>query len=547
MEAKGSILALSLWVFFSGLIFFSSFYPGDTGEKNFGFLSSASRGYFVQNGRARVSRVVLENLEGEIVLYTLGECRLEVIKNYRKVRSFYSRDFMGSLKVKGKFSIGDRIDVKLEGKNCGVFGPFIRRKNKKGPVFLIVADTMRFDALGVYNPGSRASPEIDRFSKDAVVFFWAFSSSPWTLPSHAVMLSGLYSFHISPDIYHERIPPGVRLLPSFLPPGSSVSLNGDVFLSHTWGFSRGFSLYLENHRDPFIRQASFLLFDLGRKFEPSPGDFLFLHTYQIHNKYRPEVSLAEKYWERVGEKPGLDEFNILDFANDLDGKTVSKRERRKIELIYRAGVYTFDRRFGEFLRWLKSRGIYRRATIILTADHGEEFGEHGGWEHGHSLYNELIRVPLIVKFPENRFAGRRIKTPVSLADIFPTVLEILGRKIPAGIDGVSLLRTIRGGVGKRRIYSYIEDNSYKVTPGRAAVVEFPWKLIMTREPGGRRKFELYNLEDDPWERENLFGRKREIARRLIPLLLKIPFSRKRAGKELPEELRRRLRSLGYVK
>ncbi len=546
MDKKGIGLAVVLALAFSFLVFSSAFFRGQRGKKRSVFLSTTSRGYHIKDGRARFSFPVTGGVAGWLSLFTLGDCQVEVRKNYRK---FFRgrREGIGRVKLKGIFKFGDRIDVLFGGKNCSVFGPFFRGKEKAGPIFLIVADTMRFDSLGVYNSSSKASPKIDRFSRDSVVFLWAFSSSPWTLPSHAVMLSGKYSFHISPDIYHERIPQGIKLVSQILPPGSSLSLNGDVFLASSWGFSRGFAIYLENHQDPFVKEAALRLFYLSKGFEPSSGDFLFLHTYQIHNKYRPELPLAKEYWGKTGENPGEDEFDILSFAKDNEGKKVSPEIKRKIEFVYRAGVYTFDKRFGEFIRWLREKGLYRKSTIILTADHGEEFGEHGGWEHGHSLYNELIRVPLILKLPGNKFAGLRVKEPVSLVDILPTILETYGLRVPHGLDGVSLLKTIQGKVGRRKIYSYLEDNSYKITPGRAAVIDFPWKLIMTREPEGRVKFELYNLEKDPWERVNLFSKKRVISNRFVPLLLKIPFSRIKAHGKLPEELKRRLRSLGYIR
>ena len=546
MDKKGIGLALVSALGFSFLVFSSAFFRGHRGKKSSGFLSTVSKGYKIENGKGRVSFLLTKGFSGRLSFFTLGDCQLEVRKNYRRIFRG-RRENIGRVKFKGIFKTGDRLDVEFEGKNCSVFGPFFRERTKTGPIFLIVADTMRFDSIGVYNPSSKATPEIDRFSRDSVVFLWAFSSSPWTLPSHAVMLSGKYSFHISPDIYHQRIPAGIKLVSQLLPPGSSLSLNGDVFVSHSWGFSRGFALYLENHQDPFIREAALRLFSFSKGLEPSSGDFLFLHTYQIHNKYRPELPLARDYWGEIGENPGQDEFDILSFAKDNRGKNVSPEIKRKIELVYRAGVYTFDRRFGEFIRWLRNKGLYEKSTIILTADHGEEFGEHGGWEHGHSLYNELIRVPLILKLPEERFSGLRVKEPVSLADILPTIFEIYGLRVPHGLDGISLLKTIRGKVGRRKIYSYLEDNSYKITPGRAAVIDFPWKLIMTKEPGGKAKFELYNLERDPWERVNLFSKEKEVSSRLVPLLRKIPFSKIKGHGKLPEELKRRLRSLGYVK
>ncbi len=549
MEVKRTVQALTLSLVLVAPIFLSTFYAGKEGEKGAGYLHTVSKGFYLKQGKGRVSLFPVLKGEGVLDFLTVGKCKVEVRKNFKKAY-FGSADGLRRVRLHMRFSSRDRLDVSFSGNDCILLKPeAMVYPQGVGPVFLVVADTLRWDSVGVYNPQSEATPEIDRFSRDAVVFKWAFSASPWTLPSHASMLSGKYPYRISLSLYPKGIPSRVKLLPRLLGKGHrSFSINGDIFLSPSWGFSRGFYAYVENIRDPYIREAAKLLLKLSRDFSPSHGDFFFLHTYQVHNNYRPELPLALRYWEEVGRFPGDSEINLLGFMlmNGFFRDWVSPATKDEIRLIYDAGVYTFDFRFGEFIRWLKSQGLYENSTIILTSDHGEEFDDHGGWEHGHSLYNELIRVPLIVKFPHSLWAGKVVKRPVSLTDITPTVLEIMGIEPPPDLDGVSLLKTLRGEVGDRRIFSYLGEPSYKAVCGKVAVVDWPWKLIMKK--GRKREFELFNLKKDPLEKKNLIKEHPEVFRRLSSLLRKIPFLGKFSTKRtLSPDLLKRLRSLGYVR
>ena len=120
---------------------------------------------------------------------------------------------------------------------------------------------------------------------------------------------------------------------------------------------------------------------------------------------------------------------VFDFERDIGGITGIFNhgdDRRRADIaafLYDAEIMEFDRRFGEFISFLKRSGLYDRSMVILLADHGEEFFEHGSWAHGTDLFNSQIRVPLLVKFPNGRYAGRSFDAPVSLVDVMPTVLE----------------------------------------------------------------------------------------------------------------------------
>jgi arylsulfatase A-like enzyme len=189
--------------------------------------------------------------------------------------------------------------------------------------------------------------------------------------------------------------------------------------------------------------------------------------------------------------------------------------------------------------------------VIVTADHGEEFLDHGALEHGHTLYQELLHVPLLVWGSHVRAA--RHEEPVSQVDVLPTVLDAVGIDPPDGLDGASLwpLLTGRGALeGGRELVA--ENSLYG--DQRRAIVEWPYKLVIDVEqpppqPGmGQPDVALYDLERDPTERENLASERPEVAERLTAALARrAPRELDRAPVELDADTRRELRALGYLR
>ncbi len=451
---------------------------------------------------------------------------------------------------------------------------FCRRTKALGKlVFIIVADTLRKDRLGVYNPTKECSPNIDQFSKDSVVFTRAYATAPWTLPSHVSLFTGLYSTRHGVNQPDKQIPDRIKSLFLFLRKKFLLySHNGDFFVSSRFGFSRGFDLYSEIKDDPRNRNSAQNMFRWAMKQlegeEYNSNELFFLHTYQVHSPYKPEFELAKKYYEISGN-PNLREFTfnikriIGSSGNNRYNKNVEEKEKKKIIAIYEAGVYTFDHYFGEFVKFLKQRHLYSNSMIILLADHGEEFGDHGGWEHGHSLYEELINIPLIIKFPQNRYAGKRVHSIVSTTDILPAIIDYYHVKLhlPYKLDGISLLKTLnsKSNNNSRIIISYLAP--YAVNGGvpmKIALVTENLKLIFNQKmsqkdlnfflsPPRFDKYELYDLKKDPEERHNLFGKWRYKARvkKLIRILKLVEF---KEGKNLhlSSHFLKELKSLGYV-
>ncbi|MDQ1355544.1 MAG: choline-sulfatase, partial [Acidobacteriota bacterium] len=433
-------------------------------------------------------------------------------------------------------------------------------------VFIIVADTLRWDFLGVYNKEKKCTPNIDAFSKDAVVFTQAYSTAPWTLPAHASMFTGLF-----PNNHHvnfankDALKKNKILFDDLREKFLIYGVTDSHFVSAEFGFHRGFDYYTEfkkAYNDPTAAQRTFSRAEEMILAEKSHAALFFLHSYQIHSPYLPELDLANEYYAKCNIVPGLFKFNAGEFVNkgkDLY-KKLPEKERLDIQRVYEAGVYTFDYRFGQFISFLKRQGIYQDSLIILLSDHGEEFLDHGGWEHGHSLYNELIKIPLLVKFPGNRYAGREVKSLVAITDILPTIMDIESIKIAesrkASLDGVSLVRAVSGkGESNRKIISCLAAKVMRKTNQKIALFSGDFKFVYYNEmtPKEREFYtfppppfdnEMFDIYRDPGDKTNIILKEPFKTREFLDFTktIKLRADKKKVPKKLMEDLK----TLGYL-
>ena len=240
-----------------------------------------------------------------------------------------------------------------------------------------------------------------------------------------------------------------------------------------------------------------------------------------------------------------------------------------MEELYEAEIMTFDHEFGRFIDYLKQRGIYKQSLIVFLSDHGEEFFEHRGWSHGHSLYNELIKVPLIIKFPQGKYKGKKIEKNVGLIDVLPTLTDYLDIEQQRQIDGISLMPLIAGGhfPVRRLISSSAGCLFFDSTPKRIAILFDRYKVIYNfpvsagdkdvfREAGLPPEppmFEVFDLEKDPRETHNLYpGSKtlvNDLQKELKDIIKRVRLHLKRSKSpkiEFSSEELERLKSLGYI-
>lgn len=439
-------------------------------------------------------------------------------------------------------------------------------------VILISLDTLRSDHLGCYGYDRDTSPNIDLLARDGVMFAESRAPSPWTLPSHVSMMTGLDTINhgvITPDL---RLDPATPTLAELLKAKGfcNAAFTGGGYVSGFYGFSKGFDSFRVlgevNDRDAAAKLADkttrWIQRNLDRDF------FLFLHTYQIHNPYS-----AEEPWNRryLREGAGLSELDMvpLRFNHEERFKPLSEEMRGDIVGLYDGEIrYTDESLIGPLVAKLKALGIYDRTMIVLTSDHGEEFFEHGSWLHTHSVYGEVLRVPLIVKFFGSRNAGRTVRTPAFGVDVMPTIAEELGIKLPLeGLDGKSLLPLADGGdeagkgaarVGLSDLVSHAMD---KHIPRKVALVRFPYKFILNEPytpedlayflspPPPLAEVEVFDVSRDPGETRNLAAERPELVREFRALLRERYKPRKKSGAskvEMGDDLLKQLKSLGYL-
>jgi len=491
-----------------------------------------------------------------------------------------------------KLQEGDKISVaSADGNSFVVSNPILFKqlpKSKRDLVFLISVDTLGASHMSLYGYKKETTPNITKFARDAVVFNNAFSTSTWTVSSHMSLFTSLLEYGHNVYIKKEYIKSGddpfvlkVRVIFPLSPsiPTLTESLSNDYLtfsfngggnISREFGFYRGFDVYLSNSNDMNDPRASANLLDKVKAHLetcPFPNIFYFLHTYQVHSPYNP----PPEYLSKEESKPKLSKF---DYYADIGGmrgiyKPYPADFVKEVVKLYDAEITSFDSAFGDFITYLKSNGLYDNSTIILLSDHGEEFLEHGSWVHASDLYTEQTWIPLLIKFPFQEHHGKNIHTPVSLADVMPTLLACKGIPMPANLHGRSLVALITGKQEKNDFVIstlfYSKPDIY--TPGKISVIRNGFKLIYS-EPYPQsahiffyntlpafETFELFDLSADPHEKNNIMNLHRsdpDIKRMLKEIIDTIremgkSFNEKKPGQSAPvsDDLMKQLRSLGY--
>ena len=440
-------------------------------------------------------------------------------------------------------------------------------------IILISIDTVRADHLGLHGYRLPTSPAAERLAQDGALFLNHFSGAPYTLTSHATMLTGLNpTRHQALDL-ESGLPAGIPTLAEILQANGygTAAFTGGGQLDYQYGFARGFDTYDDRAGTSARPDSANFLCRRALPWLKANRDFrffLFLHTYQPHNPYEcpefPERALflkKEFRWRNAALQ------DILGRGFPRLFQPLPPLERENLTALYDLELrYSDQFLVGPLIENLKRLGLYENALIILTSDHGEEFFDHLSWEHGHTLYNELIHVPLLIKFPRSRFAGRTIDRTVGGVDLMPTVLEAAGIKPPAGakFDGESLIGLLEGKEEPPRTrMSFMPAGFVFGFPSRVAVIRGNDKLILNGDypaealkyfappPPKQNPIEFFNLAEDPLEKVNLIGREGAKVRELLPLarafLKEAQAGTGRRKIVLDDKLQEQLKSLGYIR
>ncbi len=425
-------------------------------------------------------------------------------------------------------------------------------------VIVLVMDTARADVFTPFNPRSRVkTPSFDRLARTSAVFLNAYANENWTKPSVATILSGLYpSTHGAkrePDVLSED----VAILPEILKAQgfATAAFIANGYCSEKFGFRRGWDTYRNYIRENRPSEAEHVFSDALTWLEANQGRrfFLYLQTIDPHVTYGPPPEQVRMYHPepyRGPLGPTVDGFEQA--AISQGKKPATAADVRWMRALYHGEISYHDLHLGTFLDALTASKLLDQTLVVVTNDHGEEIADHGRHGHGHTLYQELIRSPLLLRYP-SRFEASRVHAVVELVDLLPTILETLSLSPRPGLDGVSLLPTLAGRPPS--IPSYALSEFLEV---QRAVMVGSWKLLASAS-GGRR---LFDLVADPAERVDIAAQA-PVARRLceqhLAEALATPDKAARFRDAHPPqrrfeasrvkfdpELKRQLEALGYV-
>ncbi|HXV61058.1 MAG TPA: sulfatase [Vicinamibacteria bacterium] len=409
-------------------------------------------------------------------------------------------------------------------------------------VVIVSIDTLRRDHTSLYGYPRRTTPGLEALSSDALVFEDAVSTSSWTLPAHASLLtSTVPSVHGASDLHVGLSPEWPNLAQLLRDNGFfTQAIVTHLYLSRHYGFGTGFDRhrYLPETRAEEVTDQAirFLHAWADRDF------FLFVHYYDPHWHYDPPAPYDDVFDPRYeGEATGI----WWDFK-ELTAEEIEPSDLHHIQALYDGEILYTDRHVERLFQEMKRLGVFEESIIVVTSDHGEEFLEHGGWEHQKTLYEEQLRIPLVVKLPLSLgHPNGRVEAQVSLIDVAPTVAQVLGVEVPETFQGRSLLD------GDEPVEAWSEtehtlDGSHLIAMRRGASGD---KVIYTLK-GNEVGVRVFDLLADPEERNGEEGDSGRLSQALDAYLTAA--TARRAGKsaspkvELTPEEVERLRALGYI-
>lgn len=443
-------------------------------------------------------------------------------------------------------------------------------------ILLIVLDATRADACSCYGNEHETTPHLDRLAEEGTLFEQAISTAPWTLPAMASIFTGLYPGQI--DIYkHRELSREYPVLPELLSQNgyATFGISNNSWLSTDFGLTRGFQrmhklwqwvqadddLTLVNltqyapgmslfraalHRvmqgniiKNFVNLAYHRFWNnhtdygAGRTLKPlsrwierqdTPW-FAFVHYLEAHLQYKPPKEWVRRFArdpDRAERLLDVDQRRLF-WRHNAGVEPLSNADLQAWRDLYAAEVAYQDYHMGQLLNWLETTGRLDDTCVIVVADHGENLGEHGLLNHQYCLYDTLLRVPLVIRYPARLSAGERVRHQVQTLDLFATILEIAGAPVPHNTSK-SLLPGSQprpyvvaeyGTPSPPRAdmleeFGLTADDLKRFERGLTAIRSDTHKLIVGTD-GSR---ELYNWRDDPAEEQNRIEQEPAVAETL---------------------------------
>jgi arylsulfatase A-like enzyme len=426
-------------------------------------------------------------------------------------------------------------------------------------ILFITLDTVRADHLSAYGYDRQTSPSLDRLAREGTLFTYAYSHSDRTNPSHVTMLTGLYPRSHGVANNRTIVPLELTTIPERLRDAGyhTVGVVSAYHLGNEWNMGQGFADYyppvelrrpaqattdialewlIEQPREPFFMWVHY--FDPHAPYlPPSPYDALYDPALAADHLPLGEVSLPADWTERYGDWPAADD--VAEVIAQYDG----------------AIAYT-DAQVARLLSYLEESGLADRTVIIVTADHGEGFGEHGVAFDHYGLHEEMVHVPLIVRLPGQAVPGQVVQEIIGQIDLGPTFLDLAGLPIPVELAGTSLVPLLDGRYRDSAAAIIQQQHDGLALSVRTA----DWRMIVQQQDDDywpqyqlqAGQVELYDLRADAGEKQNLWPasspRARQAQAELSRLLLRWEEDTAAFGgtsSSLDQETEETLRRLGY--
>jgi arylsulfatase A-like enzyme len=439
----------------------------------------------------------------------------------------------------------------------------------KGPnVILIAVDTLRADHLSAYGYQASTTPTFDRLASDGTRFAKAYAQASWTRPSFGTIFTSLYPSSHRAIHKADALPDAVVTLAEVMQGAGyqTVGFANNINVAPLFGFQQGFDQYVflepefffgatesaaqltiynqlrlirerfiskkkwvENYYQPADVVSKHGLDWLAAR-DPQRPFFMFLHYMEPHDPYFVHPYNGEAYARVANPNP---DPSLAD----------------KYRAAYDGAIKFLDDELAKLFAELKKQGLYDESLIVLTADHGEEFHEHGGWWHGTTLYDEQLAVPLLIKAPKGGPSGIVNDHVVSSLDIAPTIIATAGLAVPKTMIGKALGLGADAGAPRDHAFaeSELEGNSLQAyrSGGMKVIHANPGN------PRGLPEHQLFDVASDPGEQKDLISTQSEVANKLTADMCTVQshaesIAVQSTGTSIDAASEERLRALGYV-
>ncbi len=414
-------------------------------------------------------------------------------------------------------------------------------------IVVLLLDTLRADRLGCYGWERAQTPRLDALAERGVRYSNAWSAAPWTIPSHASLFTSTYVSEHGIWNRWQRIPDSLETVAEVLRSNGyhTAAFTGGGFVRAQYGLAQGFDVFLTTPSDDAT-----VGFDRAWEWMRSAGRpfFCFVHTYQVHSPYAPPPDERERLVRSYdGELPADVHPPDHPWGRNRENE-LSAADVRYLEDLYDAEIAALDGTVGVLLDRLESAGRLDDTLLVVTSDHGEEFNDHGHFDHGMSLYEEQLAVPLLVYQRATFEGGRVVEHPVHGVDLAPTLVRSAGATLPAEWSGVPL--SLEPPAAGRPLFVPFLTRSdgmaaYALRLGEHKYIDFPHDRRPCDVLAGPK---LFDLSADPDERENLWSAdtSERWAEAVRQLETRYPLRAATEAVDADDALTSELRALGYL-